>query len=127
MAQTAFATLVDNALEHGDPGSPPRVTIHLREQFLAIRARDGGRRVAESKDAKEELRQRIQFPAEEANARPGDPIGVAWLTHLLAERNCGSELTFTAGDGCLSWREGIWTCESVKPVSGFLAVARIAI
>lgn len=126
LAQTAFATLVDNALEHGN-GAVPIAAVHLSGSFLTVSSRDRGQAIASSDGAIRELRQRIQVPAEDPHPEPGAPAGIPWLAHRLESESAGSSLLFVAGDGSLTFHQGVWSCGRVETVLGFIAVARIAV
>jgi hypothetical protein len=123
----AFATLVDNALEHGSETVAPIAAVSLSRSFLTVSSRDVGEEIARAADVKEELRRRIQLTAEDRDPPPGAPAGIPWLARRLGARRPDSELTFLAGDGQLNWRDGVWTCSQGAQIAGFLAVARIAI
>jgi hypothetical protein len=127
LAKIAFATLVDNALEHGSDKVAPIAAVSFSPSFLTVSIRDAGEEIARAADAKEELRRRIQVTAEDSDPPPGAPAGIPWLARKLGARRPDSELTFLAGDGQLNWRDGVWTCSQGAPIAGFLAVARIAI
>jgi hypothetical protein len=127
LARLAFATLVDNALEHGSAIEAARVSVAVSRSFLTVTSHDAGERVGRAADAKAELRRRIQLCVEDADPPPGAPAGIPWLATVLARRRPSSELVFRAGDGQLAWRHGVWTCAQNEFVRGFLAFARVAI
>jgi hypothetical protein len=127
LAQVAFATLVDNALEHGSEAVAPIAAVSLSGSFLTISSRDAGQEIAQAADAKEELRRRIQLTAEDRDPEPGAPAGIPWLARQLSLRHPDSELAFLAGNGQLAWRSGAWSCSQGESVPGFVAIARIAI
>lgn len=125
LVRTAFATLVDNALTHGSKGVRPVASVYLANGVATITSRDLGQAFAGCTDAKRALRRRIQLPAEDADPKPGAPAGIPWLARLLT-RDCPTGyLTFRAGDGRLSFARGIWACQRVDFVDGFVAVARL--
>jgi hypothetical protein len=125
LTQMAFATLVDNGLEHGN-GTVPVVAVHLSDAFLTVSSRDGGQAIAGSPEPNHELRRRIQIPAEDRAPGPGAPAGIPWLARKLEAESPESSLLFIAGGGSLTFRQGVWSCCRVEAIQGFIAVARIA-
>jgi hypothetical protein len=127
LARLAFATLVDNALEHGSSTVAPRVCVSLTRSHLMVSSHDAGEEIGHARDPKGELQRRIQLCVEDPEPLPGAPAGIPWLASLLSRRRPGSELLFRAGDGELAWSRGVWTCSQRPLIHGFLAIARIAV
>jgi len=128
LPQLTFATLVDNALEHGGGAVSPVAAVYLAGTFVTVSSRDGGQSVAGCGRPVDELRRRIQIPAEDVDPGPGAPAGIPWLSQLLRTRCPGGRLEFRAGNGYLSFRDGVWVCRVARqPVTGFVAIARIVL
>jgi anti-sigma regulatory factor (Ser/Thr protein kinase) len=125
LVQIAFSTLVDNALVHAGPAATPVVSVDAADSVLRISCRDEGSVFSEVDDPRDELRRRIEIPAEDSGAGPGAPAGIGWLARLLGSQCVGAELVFRAGHGQISWRDGVWVCRENEPMAGFLAVAKI--
>ena len=123
LPRTAFATLVDNGLTHGDGASGPVATVYVENGHLIVTSRDSGQAIASSEDPKIELVRRIQFTAENQHPAPGAPAGIPWLARLVSLRSAGGRLEFVAGSGRLSFSNGVWSCSKGPEVLGFAGSA----